>query len=182
MHFMQIAPDVLKILSDLLGFTLKNYVNFDKNVRITLRSDTFPRKKYYLYYGKGEFFYRDDEVVFDSTQHNELHIPDDREDAFGSAFIISEDPKRIERCVSVAPILGFDRPKNDITPGKQRVDYYQILVNIRESGVDITYRAYLLGPNGTPSYQHEDLKTICGIQWWDGRSSDCRALWNKMKD
>ena len=183
MHFMEIASDVLSIIANITKFAMKNYVNFDLPVALTIKNFRVQTNlQYKLYYGNDEYFY-DSGINFNPTADDpEIRITDEEQvDKLGSALLITIPNREEAYTVLIAPITAFQKPKNDITPSRRKIWKYEVVVELYLAHVIVKYYGDWLGPNGTPSYQKELLYSDT-YQWWNNVSDQEKAIIiNKIK-
>lgn len=181
MKFIQIAPDVLSILQKITGFTMKNFVNFDKKVSIKLINSRVTDKVYKLYCGDHEYFYLNNNATFDPSKNNPLVISaSDLVNDIGSAIVISEDPLVYSTTVCVGPICAFNRPRADVTPNGYAVDYYQIEISLQPREVVVSYYAYTLH-NSLPTYKREYLYEDRYPWWGHILIPETKDIWSRIR-
>lgn len=174
--FKEIFIDLLKIIADLTAFTMKNFINIGKSINISIIYNRNGNENFGIFYGDGDNFYKDIELNFEypgDIIKNLANITDIYR--VGSTFILSVLPRTYEQSVCLPVICAFNKPPNDITPKGYRVDYYEIQITLLPNKVEILYRAWLLGPNGTPMYQFEDLGNPKSFYWFGSTNSPYAA-------
>lgn len=167
-HIVEIAPDLLQIISNILGKAILPNIFFEKVIRINFCN--YGSEQYMLWYAMGSKF----EFIhyLDKGQMN-LKLPVEK---MGNAMLVT-NYKRTKYSI-IAPLSDFSRPAGDVTPGGQRVEDYQIDVNPEDAAIWLHYRANLLGPNGTPSYRNEKLRPSVEYKW----RTDFQAIAPRLTD
>jgi hypothetical protein len=181
---MEIASDVAKIISDVVGFTLNDLIDLEPRVKIrlvNLRSGN-TSTPYQFYYAKNEDFYETD-FSFHPTRHDETKYIDDSDlvSKLGRVMLISNG--KDSGSVLIAPVGGFTRPENDIKQG-HKIWEYIIEVRLFDDKVEVGYFGYLEGPNGTPTQTRAQIGKKQDYKWWNNKGmnqNDIQQIKDRMQ-
>lgn len=139
----EIAPDLLKIITDVLGKVVLPNVFSAKPMSIQFNN--YGSEGYDLWYAVGDRF-----EFIGRLKKGEMHLNFPKEKA-GGVIVVTNGKKT--KFSMIAPLRDFVAPLGDVTPSKYRVGTYYVEVNPEDAAIWVHYKASRLGANGTELYE-----------------------------